>query len=175
MDTNQKLGIKVFYYYLSKKISMGVVLLVVSFIFSSLKITLISKLSAILSLKGAISFVNTVGSGLFLLSFFLIALSLIISFLDYISCDFTLGENAFSIRRGILNKKEVSIPYRQIQDISIDQTFGNKMMGVSKLVILTAGHDDNVKEGEAEGVFVVIDAKIALNIKEIILQKINFK
>jgi uncharacterized membrane protein YdbT with pleckstrin-like domain len=70
-----------------------------------------------------------------------------------------------------LSKKEISIPYRQIQDINIEQTFYFKMMGVSKLVVLTAGSDDNDKEGEAEGIFEVIDSSVAEKIREELLQK----
>jgi len=97
------------------------------------------------------------------------------SWFKYISCDFTLGENAFSIRKGVLSKKEVSIPYRQIQNIDIEQSFNFKMMGVCKLVILTAGNDNNDKDGESEGVFDVIDFKVASSIKEMILQKTNIQ
>jgi len=45
------------------------------------------------------------------------------------------------------------------------------MMGVCKLTILTAGNDNNDREGEAEGVFQVIDINIAKNLQNTILQK----
>ncbi|GEM_PF-5920884 len=50
MNTNQKLGIKVFYYYLSKKITAGIILLVVSFIFSFFKSSIVSKMIMIFPL-----------------------------------------------------------------------------------------------------------------------------
>jgi uncharacterized membrane protein YdbT with pleckstrin-like domain len=76
------------------------------------------------------------------------------------------------MRRGIFNKKEVFIPYRQIENINIDQTFNFKMMGVSKLTIETAGNNNN-NAGKPEVVFEVIDAKVAINIREFILQRTN--
>jgi len=175
MNTSQKLGIKVFYYYLSKKISAGIALLVVSFIISSFKDSMVSGLNSFLSLITATSIVTYFINGLFIVSVLLLVLGGLMSWFKYISCDFTLGENAFSIRKGVLSKKEVSIPYRQIQNIDIEQSFNFKMMGVCKLVILTAGNDNNDKDGESEGVFDVIDFKVASSIKEMILQKTNIQ
>ena len=175
MDTKQKLGIKVFYYYLSKRISFGIILLVVSIIVAFSKISLISKLSSLISLNGAITIINYLVYILFIISVLLILGALFISWLSYINCDYTLSENALSIRRGILTKKEVSIPYRQIQNIDIEQSFNYRMMGVSKLVILTAGNDNKDKEGEAEGIFEIIDSDNAKKIKEYILEKSNIQ
>jgi len=173
METNQKLGIKVFFYYLSKRIVIGIVVLVASIFISSSKASIISLFSSFLSNDIASSLVDYIIGGFFTVSVLLIIFGVFMSWLSYISCVFTLGENAISIKRGILNKKDISIPYRQIQDISIEQSFSNKMMGVSKLVILTAGNDNNDTEGEAEGSFDVIDSNLAQNIKETILQKTN--
>lgn len=172
---NQKLGIKVFYYYLSKRISIGLILLVISFIVASSKDWMASKIVLIFSIQTTVSIVNYIINGLFLISILLILGALLMSWLLYIGCDYTLGDNAFSIRRGILSKKEVSIPYRQIQNIDIEQTFNHRMMGVSKLVVLTASNDNNDKVGESEGVFDVIDSKLALTIKEYILQKTSIQ
>lgn len=72
-----------------------------------------------------------------------------------------------------MSKKEVSIPYRQIQNINIEQTFSHKMMRVSKLIILTAGSDNADKVGESEGVFEIIDSELALKIREELLKRTN--
>ena len=125
----------------------------------------------VLPLSLAVVIVNYLTVGLFVLSFIIALIGFLISWIDYISCTFTLDEESFDITRGIFNKKEVSIPYRQIQDIDVEQSFFQKFFGVSKLVILTAGNDDNDKEGEAEGVFQVIDANIAEKLRENLLQK----
>ena len=95
------------------------------------------------------------------------------SWINYISCEYSLDENAFSIRRGIFNKKEVFIPYRQIENINIDQTLNFKMMGVSKLTVDTAGNDNNA--GKPEVVFDVIDSRIAVSIRDFILQRTNLE
>ena len=49
------------------------------------------------------------------------------------------------------------------------------MMGVSKLVILTAGNDNNDKEGESEGIFQVIDSNIAEKMRTDILERANIQ
>ena len=175
MDAKQRLGIKVFYYYLSQKILVGFLLLLVSFFIYSSKDGLISKMMILFPLSIASSIFSYFIGVLYIVALLLIIIGSLISWLDYISCDFTLDENAFIIRRGILNKKEISIPYRQIQDIDIEQTFNNKMMGVSKLVILTAGNDNNDKEGESEGIFQVIDSNIAEKMRADILERANIQ
>ena len=172
MKKNQKLGIKVFYYYLSKRISIGIVFFAISFILSSLKTAMVSKLVFVFPLITSINIVNYFVNGLFIISTLLVVFSLVTSWLSYISCDFTLGEESFSSRKGILNKKEVFIPYKQIQNINIEQSFNFKMMGVSKLRIETAGNDNN-NGGQAEGNFEVVDSKVAQTIREFILEKIN--
>jgi len=173
MGTSQKLGIKVFYYYLSKKISVGLLLLIASIVFSSLKSAIISKIIFLFPKSLSTAIVSYFSIGLFIVSILLIFGGLLMSWFNYINLSFTLDENSFNIRRGIFSKKEVSIPYRQIQDVDIEQTFFNRMMGVGKLVILTAGNDDHDKEGESEGVFRVIDYKVAEQMRKDILQRTN--
>jgi uncharacterized membrane protein YdbT with pleckstrin-like domain len=173
MDTEQKLGIKVFYYYLSRRVLIAIFLFLISFIIFSFNDAIVSKIVFLFPKGVAVAIVDYFVGGLFVISILVVAAGLLLSWLDYISCTFTLDENSFNIRRGIFSKKEVSIPYRQVQDVDIDQTFFNKLMGVSKLVILTAGNDDNDKEGEAEGIFEVIDSDIALKLREDILKRTN--
>ncbi len=86
-----------------------------------------------------------------------------------------MGENAFSIGRGIFNKTEVAIPYRQIQNLDIEEPFIYRTMGVVKLVILTSSDDNNDTKGEAEGVFPVIDKDIATKLRDTLLQKANIQ
>ena len=66
-----------------------------------------------------------------------------------------LDDDALKIRRGILSKEEIAIPYRQIQDVDIEQNISDRLWGVARLAILTAGHEE-AKEGEeddSEGIF----------------------
>jgi uncharacterized membrane protein YdbT with pleckstrin-like domain len=175
MEQEQKLGGRVFRYYFYKKILLGIVLLVISVIALSFKDTLVSVTTPIFSANAANNIINYLVIGLFSISFIALLGGVFISWLDYISCTFILGDLSFVIKRGILSKKITTIPYKQIQDISIEQSFSNRMMGVCKLVILTAGNDNNDKEDESEGIFKVIDIDVAKNLQNTILQKNNIQ
>ena len=173
MNAPQKLGIKVFYYNLSQKIMTGLFLLVAAFILLSFKSFLIFKIALLLPADIAAAIVSYLTFGLFIISFLFILGGFLISWFGYVGCTFTLDENSFNIKRGIFNKKETFIPYRQIEDIDIEQSFYHRMLGVSKLVILTVGDDDNDKQGESEGVFEIIDSRVAEQIRKDIMQKTN--
>jgi len=175
MEQEQKLGIKVFYYYLYKKILIGLVLLIVSMIILSLKDAMILKLAFLFSISVAGKIIGSLITGLFILTFLALAGGIFLSWLNYISCTFILSDLSIVIKKGILSKKIITIPYRQIQDISIEQSFSDRLMNVCKLAILTAGNDSNDKEGEAEGVFNIIDINIAKNLQNTILQKNNLQ
>ena len=104
-------------------------------------------LAAILSL---VLFVLT-----FMLGFF-------IAYIKYKTYTFCLGENSLKIKRGTFTKEEIAIPYRQIQDVNVKQSLSYQMMGLSRLVILTAGHEDEKDpEGESEGILPAMDKNLA--------------
>jgi len=175
MEQEQKLGGRVFCYYFYKKIILGIVFLVISVIILSLKDTLVIQMAFLHSANTANKIIDFLTAGLFFVSFLALIGGVILSWLNYISCTFVLNDISFVINRGILNKKTISIPYKQIQDITIEQSFSHRMLGVCKLTILTAGNDENDKEGEAEGVFDIIDVDIAKNLQNTILQKNNIQ
>lgn len=106
---------------------------------------------------------------LFLLTYF-------VSWLIYTHYKFSLGENSLKIKRGIFDKEEVAIPYRQIQDVDIERDLGFQMMGLSRLVILTAGHDDEKKsDDESEGVFPALDKDLAEWLQKELLERANIQ
>jgi len=95
---------------------------------------------------------------------FVLVLGIIIfmGWLTYKNYTFALGEDSLKIRRGILSKEEVAIPYRQIQDVDIERDLSFQMLGLSKIVILTAGHEDEKdSDDESEGILPAIDKDLA--------------
>lgn len=73
-----------------------------------------------------------------------------------------MAEDSFKIKRGVLDKIETAIPYRQIQNVDVERSFAFQMLGLSRLIILTAGHEDEKAAGdEAEGVIPAIEQKTA--------------
>ncbi len=113
----------------------------------------------------------------FLLSILLFCLALVMGWLIYLNYEFLLDDDSLRIRRGILNKEEISIPYRQIQDVDIGRDLFYRILGLSRLVILTAGKEEGkeVKGGGAEGILPAIDKDAAQQIQEKLLKKADIE
>jgi uncharacterized membrane protein YdbT with pleckstrin-like domain len=103
------------------------------------------------------------GGELCLLLFVLVlGILFLVGWLTYKNYTFALGEDSLKIRRGILSKEEIAIPYRQIQDVDIERDLSFQMLGLSKIVILTAGHEDEKDSSdESEGILPAIDKDLA--------------
>ena len=67
----------------------------------------------------------------------------LITLLDYYGLSFSINENSFRLREGIINIREQSLAYRQIQNIDIARPLLYRLAGLSKVVILTAGTEDH--------------------------------
>ena len=85
----------------------------------------------------------------------------IVAVIEYRNYTFTLDEFDLRMNRGILNKKILSVPYRQIQDLNIERTILMRILGLSSLVIQSAGHEDNVEHGMSEVILQPIEKDIA--------------
>ena len=155
----QTLGKKVFWLFFLQAAPAGFVLFIISIILF------------ILSFQSFLTdtFLGDIQTGvllatfiMFILSLVAIAISLFIARLTYQNYVFSLEDDSFKIKRGILNKTENAIPYHQIQNVDIERDFMFQMLGLSRLIILTAGHEDQTpKAGEAEGMIPAIDEKLA--------------
>lgn len=127
----------------------------------------------------AVNLHDVVGLGV-LISFvaFLVALgiAILVGWLVYSNYRFHVGEDALKIRRGVLNKEEIAIPFRQIQDVTIVRDLSYQMWGLSKLVIQTAGQDaNNNANEESEGVLPAVDKKFAEGLQSELLKKANIE
>ena len=103
----------------------------------------------------------------FLLSLLIGTIAFAFAWLTYINYIFSMADDSFKIKRGILNKTENAIPYRQIQNVDIERSLFFQILGLSRVIILTAGHEDEAPKqappepDEAEGVIPAVDKKIA--------------
>ncbi|HEU0080978.1 MAG TPA: PH domain-containing protein [Candidatus Paceibacterota bacterium] len=89
---------------------------------------------------------------------------------------FALSGDAFKLRQGVLRRHEVAIPYRQIQNVDIERTLYQQILGVSKLVVETAGEDDEstpVREGGA--VLQDIDKDLAATLQEELIRRADIQ
>ena len=66
----------------------------------------------------------------------------IIAYIAYRSFYYKIEYNYFSFVKGYINRKKVSIPFRQIQNVDIEQCLMYRICGVVSVVIMTAGHMD---------------------------------
>ncbi|MBU4360323.1 PH domain-containing protein [Patescibacteria group bacterium] len=67
-------------------------------------------------------------------------LSYIIATLNYKFYKFELTEDAYKSERGIIHKRYISIPYERIQNVDIHRSLLARMLGLSELLIHTAGY-----------------------------------
>lgn len=95
----------------------------------------------------------------------LLIISVIIAYLSYLKFTFFLDETKqeFIVNEGILNRTLLTIPLEKIQQININQSFLQKLVGVYSLQIDTAGNDGKEVSIKA------IEHQIALALKERLL------
>lgn len=96
-------------------------------------------------------------------------LTILIAWLRYITFNFMMGEHGLKILRGIFNKHEVTIPYRQIQNINIRRSIWDRFFRASHLIVLTAGVE--ARQAESEGAFPVLDKFLAEEIQHELLKR----
>lgn len=124
-------------------------------------------------------YVSIVAWGCFTLFVIFFGLAFLIAWLVYINYKFALGDNSLKIKRGILNKEEIAIPYRQIQDVDITRDISFQLLGLSRIVILTAGHEDGPNEdeageqGQSEGYLPALDKELAEWLQAELLKRAN--
>ena len=117
----------------------------------------------------------------FVISLIIFAISFAFAWLNYKNYVFSMAEDSFKIKRGILSKTENAIPYRQIQNVDIERSLLFQMLGLSRLIILTAGHEDEKPSGvpkgddEAEGVIPAVDQKLAGWMQTELLKRANIQ
>lgn len=63
---------------------------------------------------------------------------------------FSIDEHGFEMDYGILHKRHVSLPYRQIQNVNILRSLMDRILGIAKLEIETAG-SSSIKRREIVG------------------------
>ena len=75
-------------------------------------------------------------------AFIALTIALIMAFGSYFSFRYKIEENYLSFLEGIFNRRKISIPFFQIQNVDIEQNIVHHILGLARLVILTTGHQD---------------------------------
>ncbi len=110
---------------------------------------------------------------LFMLAVLAFLIGLAVSWLEYRHYAFTFEEFGMKVVTGILNKEEVSIPYRQMQDINIRRNVSYQLLGVSKLIIDSAGHEEKDEQNETDLILEPLDKDTAEDIRVFLQRKIG--
>ncbi|HUZ92472.1 MAG TPA: PH domain-containing protein, partial [Candidatus Paceibacterota bacterium] len=129
--------------------------------------------SVSLNLTGAAEYAALACFLVFIVAFLI---ALLVGWLVYKNYRFLLGEDALKIKRGVLSKEEIAIPFRQIQDATIERSLAYQLWGLSKLVILTAGREDKGEENdESEGILPALDKNLAERLQQELLRRANIE
>jgi len=102
-------------------------------------------------------------------------ITFLVTWLIYKNYKYCLGDDSLKIKRGVLNKEEVAIPYRQVQDVDLRRDLSFQLMGLSQVVIITAGHDEDEKPGDddTEGMLPAVDKDLAEWLQAELLKRAN--
>lgn len=110
---------------------------------------------------------------LIVLSGVVFVIGLIVATLIYRFYTFTFEEFDLKLRKGILYREEISIPYRHMQDINILRGIFYQIFGVSKLVIDSAGHEERGEDNKTDIVLEPIDFDVALEMRSLLQHRIG--
>ncbi|MDE1941084.1 MAG: PH domain-containing protein, partial [Patescibacteria group bacterium] len=77
-------------------------------------------------------------------------IGLFVAWLEYRNYAFRFEEFDLAVRRGVISTETVSIPYRQIQDLNIQRDLIYQILGLSRLVIDSAGHEEKGERNETD-------------------------
>lgn len=160
-----RLGKKTFYLFLSQRTSTAAVFLLLALVVSlaHLVFSVPTNIKPFFGLAGVVLFVLAIGA---------FAIAFVSAWLLYRSYGFCLTPDALKIRHGVFVEREMAIPFHQIQDISIERSFSEQMMGLSRIIISTAGHDDPSTPGtEGVGILPAIAKATALALQEELLKR----
>lgn len=174
MNNEQRLGFRTFLFYTFQHIFLAVITLA-----GAIGVTLLPQ-TGILD-NATVSFnitPETLTSVLWFLFLALICATVLIiilgtsiAYLQYMSLSFLIDEFGLKIRKGFFSKYELTIPFRHIENVNIDQSILFRMLGLAKVTILTAGNDSDDRTGESEGEIKIIDAPLAYSLRKTLLEK----
>jgi uncharacterized membrane protein YdbT with pleckstrin-like domain len=119
------------------------------------------------------SLIPTLIPVLFFLAIIFGGIGIIINTLRYNYFIFSLEEFGLKLKRGILDIEEITIPYRQMQNVDISRSLLYRFLGLSRLVVFSAGNEQPGEPDHTDTVFDSIDFEIAEEIRELLGRRIG--
>jgi uncharacterized membrane protein YdbT with pleckstrin-like domain len=149
-DAYQRLGHRAYYFFVAEKSKTPLIFFVITIVLAIMRGAAqpganpqIETIVGIGALAGLILFIIT------------LAIAFWLAFTQYVSVRFRFDDDGISVKRGIVSEEEVTLPFRQIQSIDINQSLFYRMFGVCELVISTAGQNIQLAKGQPESQIVL--------------------
>jgi uncharacterized membrane protein YdbT with pleckstrin-like domain len=170
--TYHTLGKKTLWIFVLQRIHTAAIVLVFAIGLFALKDQpFLANVPVVHDLRPYMQMVTLVAFGLFIIVFLI---TFLVAWLIYLNYKFALGDDALKIKQGIFNKEETAIPYRQIQNVDIERDLTYQMFGLSRIVILTAGEEEEkAGEDESEGILPGLDKDLAEWLQAELLKRAN--
>lgn len=177
METYHTLGRKTLAIFIIQRIQAALILLIVGLILLVLEGQLFFSQIPIPNFG---QYIGLAAEACFILFGFFFIFAFLVAWFIYVNYKYMLSEDSLKIIRGIFNKEEIAIPYRQIQDVDIDRNLSLRMMFASRILILTAGNedargtgDDRHERGQSEGYLPALDRDLAEWLRDELLRRAN--
>jgi putative membrane protein len=166
------MGKKTFWIFFLQRVQAALILLLLAIVLFALSPQAFLMTTPIGNLTGYAIMAAWLALALFVVAF---AISFMVAWFVYSRYKFCLGDDSLKIKRGVLNKEEVAIPYRQIQDVDLKRDLSFQMLGLSRIIIITAGHEDDEKPGDddTEGILPALDKDLAEWLQAELLKRAN--
>lgn len=161
LNTDEHLGKRAFILFAVERMRWVLVLAAITIFLS-----IVRDAAQVPALRGAVSFLSKV-------VWLSIIFGLPYAWLLYKRSIFRIEEFGIKIKSGLIKKHEVMIPYRQIQSVNIIRTLAHQALGLSKLVMVTAGDREEKTDHEVEIVLEPVDKPLAEAIRDALQQKIG--
>ena len=179
----QRLGHKAFMLLLSKKLTIGIVFLIIALIITAFSNSLLHGVTGAITTVNGVSGPHVTSTAVSLINYLILVIfgigiigcliGFIVAWLEYSNYTYRLDEFDLIIKKGILEKRETAVPYRQIQGVDIDRTLSLQLLGLSRLVVMTAGTEEKDEKESADVVLEPLDKNIAEELQQILERKIG--
>ncbi len=181
-NQEQRLGHRSWHLLLYKKNAVALVVIFVALIVGLSKDLFAQGLTGYVKLllpntasleQGISSVASFVAFIILMIGLIMFAYGYIVAKLYFNHFTFTLEDYGLKLKKGILSIKEVSIPYRQIQNVDVTRSPFYQFFGVSRMVIITAAEQDPKDGVEGDTVFDPIDSDMAEEIRSMLQKRIG--
>jgi len=130
--------------------------------------------SGLLGSYDAPSFTVSIISVIVFIAIILACIGAIVALLQYRFFTFKLDEFDIRLRKGIFTIQEITIPYRQMQNVDVVRNLLYRIFGISRLVIMSAGQDDDpYDKAVTSTIFDPIEKDIAEEIRRLLERRIG--